>query len=1032
MSDDIPKPLIREVREGRAVLFLGAGACYGAKRENDDDLPLGDGLRDLLVDRFLEPHNKSKPLAFVSELAIDATDLSTVQDFVADRFHGLIPADYHYLIPSFSWRGIATTNYDRLIEHVYESDDSSVQDVVPFVHDDDRVDEKVRRGGVALVKLHGCVTRTHDPDLPLILSIDQYITHRKNRKRLFNLLADWGSECSIVFAGHSVEDIDIRTILLELERDLGSRPQYYIVRPGITAEEQIYWARRGTTTLSMTFESFLRELDDKIEKTFRVVQAQFDPSHPIKRKFATHSNPSQSLLETLSDDLDYVHEGLTVPQGSPPQFYRGFDLGWYPIITNLDVRRSLVDRFIEDVVLKLENDRNGFVELFLIKAEAGAGKSVLMRRIAWEAATKVGSLCLWSNASSLEFGPLRELAEKTHERIFLFVDDAANALPQIRGLIELARKQEIALTIVTAERINVWNTSCSDLEELLTSSFRLNYLSEREIQSLVECLERHDCSGPNLAKLTRAQRAEEFRKRMGRQLLVALHEATQGIPFEEILLDEYRHLASEEAQRLYLSVCVLNRFRVPVRAGIINRAHDIPFAEFRDRLFSPLEHVVLVSQQPWGDHCYESRHPEIAQIVFEQVLTNTADRYDEIVRLLRVLNPMYSTDEEAIKGLVRAKSVHELFPNAEDGLALYKVADEVLGESPHLLQQRANYERVRPNGNLQLALSHLKRASELDRRNPTIPHTTAEVIKALADRSSEPLERRRLRNEARAELARAPKSRYTAVTILKLQTDDIRDLLDDAEVSERRVSDTLRNADRDFQAARQEYPGDAYISSAESDFANLLNDNKRSLDALERARKANPRDAFVASRLAQILAAQGDQGRAKTYLEEALESNRGDKRLNFQYAELLRESNEASIDDLIYLYQRAFTRGDSNHESQFWYARFAWQSDDLTVHERACEIFAQLDRVKLSFDDKTRVRDSIRLNGKPVDFYATTQRVEAAHGFLDLDRTGQDLFFHHSAVQNGDWDDLRRGVRLLCNVGFTIRGPIALRIRVVR
>ena len=47
-----------------------------------------------------------------------------------------------------------------------------------------------------------------------------------------------------------------------------------------------------------------------------------------------------------------------------------------------------------------------------------------------------------------------------------------------------------------------------------------------------------------------------------------------------------------KAQRVYLTICLLNRLEVPVRAGIISRIHDIPFGDFKARLFKPLEHVV--------------------------------------------------------------------------------------------------------------------------------------------------------------------------------------------------------------------------------------------------------------------------------------------------------------------------------------------------------------------------------------------------------------------------------------------------------
>jgi len=62
------------------------------------------------------------------------------------------------------------------------------------------------------------------------------------------------------------------------------------------------------------------------------------------------------------------------------------------------------------------------------------------------------------------------------------------------------------------------------------------------------------------------QRVQQFEEQAGRQLLVALHEATTGNPFEEILLDEFNEIQPLSARNLYLTVCVLNRLRVAVRA----------------------------------------------------------------------------------------------------------------------------------------------------------------------------------------------------------------------------------------------------------------------------------------------------------------------------------------------------------------------------------------------------------------------------------------------------------------------------------
>jgi tetratricopeptide (TPR) repeat protein len=603
----------------------------------------------------------------------------------------------------------------------------------------------------------------------------------------------------------------------------------------------------------------------------------------------------------------------------------------------------------------------------------------------------------------------------------------------ILELLHFAQSKKIQITIITGERVNEWNVHCEALEEYLSDQYPLHYLTRSEIEALVRLLSEHDALGPYLSGKTFEDRVDEFKEKAGRQLLVALHEATKGLPFQDILINEYESIIPPEAQHLYLTVCVLNRLKVPVRAGLISRVHGIPFEDFRQRLFKPLEHVVHVLQLPWGDYAYRARHSEIARIVFDQVLIDATERFNEYIRVVSALNPVYSIDSEALRSMLRAKVIHELFPSYEDANAIYNSATEILEEDAYLLQQRANYERIRPNGNLPLAQTHLDKARQIEPTDSTIVHTLAEVLRARAEASPNRLERVRFRNEARAVLRNiartAPAARYALVTELKLCNDRVRDVLSFESSTDRDVDEAIRDAERTFEKAKQRYPGDSFVLTSESEFAKILEDHERSFDALKRARISNPRDPFIASRLATILIGKGDIDTARIYVREALDSNPGDKRLNFQYAELLRVSSEPSPEDLAYYYRRAFNKWDSNYQSQFWYARFAFQCSSPEMVRESKEVFKHLRDIPMCYEERIRVQDEMGdLNGQG-QFSGTITRVEATHGFVSIDGRGDWVFFHETDVVEGVWDQLSSGVRVMFGIGFSLRGPKALDLR---
>ncbi len=1011
----LPEALVSEVTAGRVVLFLGAGASFGATVSNGNPPPLGAELRDALSNEFLGSEHIGEPLVWVSELAISSTGLNRVQDFVAGLFADPEPAEFHKLLPSFKWRGLATTNYDRLIERVYETVESPAQELVPFISNQDSVDEKLRAPEhLAFLKLHGCVTRTHDPELPLILTADQYATHRKGRGRLFNMLLEWGTENTVVFVGHGLQDSDLRAILLEVSRQVPSRPRYYLVKPGASQAERDLWGEKRISVLDGTFEGFLTSLDTAIPRSSRVLARAAETEHPIKNKFSVNEPLVGPIKDLLYHDAQYVHPALEYEEGTPERFYKGFDLGWYPIRSGLDVRRRLTDTVLWSVVARAEGDRPTRAELYVVKAEAGAGKTVFLRRVAWEAATQSEALCLFVRPSgSPRFEALRELHRVTGERVFLFVDSAADNVTLISGLLENARRFDVPLTVITAERVNEWNVSCEDISGYVTDEYELGYLSRREMEDLVTLLNDHGAQGPNLRGRSLEEQVREFEERAGRQLLVALHEATMGRPFEDILMDEYSNVHPQQARSLYLTVCILHRLRVPVRAGLIARVHGIAFTEFQERFFAPLEHVVRVRESRAAcDFEYVTRHPEIAQIVFQRALAETADRHYEYVRILKHLNVSYSSDRESFRKLVRAKALHESFPRYEDVVALFDVAEESAGGEPYLYQQMANYERIRPNGNYAKAYELLQKARELDPRDTSIVHSLSELARTRANNADRPLERRRLRNEAHSLaqglLGSSRSGRYARHTLVKLAMDDLVDLLADKEATDQDIDDAIREVERVLERGRQQFPDEPMLNTAEADFARLLRDHKRSFTALKAANAANPRDPYIATRLARVYEDRDDLPSAEECLRKALQSNGVDKQLNFRYAEVLRATDPSDSERLAYHFKKAFTQGDDNHAAQFWYARYAFESDDAGKRREATEIFRRLRSVRMGHEARIRVRDTMSNGDRtPTCFIGTISRTEIAHGFVTADGRGDVIFLHNSDINGVSWDDLQ-------------------------
>src|SRR5947209_3730552 len=165
---DIPSDLLNQVREGRVVLFLGAGASSGSGTNDGHRCPTTLELGRLLSDKFLGGYLRDGQLSQISEYAISEADLGRVQSLIRDTFQPLHPTEAHKLLPKFIWHGLVTTNYDMLIEEAYAEVKDHLQQSRPMIEDRDRIDENLRDPrNVLLLKLHGCITRITNELCPL-------------------------------------------------------------------------------------------------------------------------------------------------------------------------------------------------------------------------------------------------------------------------------------------------------------------------------------------------------------------------------------------------------------------------------------------------------------------------------------------------------------------------------------------------------------------------------------------------------------------------------------------------------------------------------------------------------------------------------------------------------------------------------------------------------------------------------------------------------------------------------------------------
>jgi tetratricopeptide (TPR) repeat protein len=1029
---EIPKILIDNIGDGQVVLFLGAGASKGAVHPENKQPPDAKRLAEMICDRFLEKRYRDYPLSQIAELAISETDLFAVQQYIASIFREFKPAEFHKLVPRFVWTAISTTNYDLILERAYEEVKDKLQQPVPIKKNGERIEEKLRSPqNVLYFKLHGCITDINDPDVPLILTPDQYVTHRKGRSRLFERIQDLAYEFPFIFVGHSLMDIDLRTILLELTQLGEAKPRSYLVAPDMGSAEMRFWESRRMSCLQGTFEEFLHSINKEIPEHFRVLSIiREKQEHPIQSRFAVSESvkPSESLMTFLTRDVEYIYKGYKLGEIDPKAFYKGYFPDLAPIINELDVRRSISDDIMSEVILTTEEERIEKQQFFVIKGHAGSGKTVILRRLAWDAAIMFDKLCLLVKPfSNPGYEPLSELFTLCKERIFLFIDPASDFIDTIESFMLRARKDRIPLTIISAERHNEWNINCEDLEPFLAQSYEVKYLNEREIEELIRLLTKHKSLG-YLEGLPLVEQRDAFTKRAGRQLLVALHEATLGKPFADIVFDEYKSIASRQAQSLYLTVCILHRLGVPTRAGLISRVHGISFTTFKEQLFEPLEFVVFaIMNDTIRDYVYQSRHPHIAEMVFERALVEQQDRYDEYLRIINELDVDYNSDRGAFRGLTSAKQMMSLFRNSELVRGIYKSAENRAPEDAKVLQQEAIFEMNAEGGSLERATDLLQRAYKKMSWSKSIAHSLSELALKKADKASNLLEKNKFRQESQAIAQKIVSddaiSPHPLHTLVKIGLDELSDIIKEGDqpTIERKINEVEKNLAR----ALQLFPDSDYLLDAEAKFNELIDRNPQALEALKRAFGRNKRSPYIASRLAKMYEHIEKNEEAIAVLKECVEANPSDKDINFRLAMVLSNTAHANEAEIKHHLRRSFTKGDNRYHAQFWYARCLYLEGDF---EGANEIFKNLSDANIDIRLKREPRGKLKKDRESVRYSGAVTRIEATYGFIQRDGYGDRIFIYRYHNHALEWEKLEFQTRVTFELAFNYRGPVALEV----
>jgi hypothetical protein len=726
--------LIRQIATNNCVLFLGAGFCADMTNRLGVRPPLGGQLGEILWDflGYAPPVPKAFDLQKIFQMVLTSgRPDSDIQSLLNDNLLIDDVPDVYDVITLPFWKRIYTTNIDNSLATIYRRAHQQLLDIIAHpARAVPEVDQFLRR--VQCVYLHGllpCAPRD------LTFSTEQYAKRAaEGLDRLYDQFVGDYATRPVIFVGTELDEpvfyqyVAAREMRGEASRE--NRPKSFIISPTLVepAATQLFGAFNVTPYKNTTkdFLDWLAAIKARLPSREDFLAQEIPTISTLKATTGT-SKSKEKEIEQFSASFHEVPLQKK-PASTRSKYLLGSSPRWEDILNDLDAPREISATVVQDVEDALDSYEG--VAVVALTGPAGCGKSTVLRRVGLTLA-RTGRACFLTNSESLPPSHVvTNIAAESKKRLVLLFDNAEEALISITRLAEKLQKLERPPVILLAAQQNDFHRKFGRINlgngKVIERS--VPNLSRTEIDSVLGKLEGANLLG-KLRAMTHAERVRQFSIRAGKQILVAMREATEGQDFNTILRREYETLPSDEAKILDLCVGLCSEAGYRIEKSDFVRCARVKPAVALDILDVVLQGIVLKSGV--DENLLMLRHRLIAKYIVDQAASRDFV-YEAYKRLIPVIVPASGgrTLHTRKFRLYRELINHQVLINRFEGRldlprAIYAELGRFVENDPQYYLQYGCYEMQ--VGDLDFARNFLRQADELEPNNRYIVNAMGQL-----------------------------------------------------------------------------------------------------------------------------------------------------------------------------------------------------------------------------------------------------------------------------------------------------------------
>jgi hypothetical protein len=595
-----------QTSHGELLLFTGAGFSSGAKDYSGRSIPSTFDLKREIWDLCYpgQPFDESSSLGDLYGAALrrarrDLVELLRVR-FTVDP--DSLP-QYYQAFFNFPWFRCYTLNVDDLdgaVSRRFRLERPLVA-VSATPSSTTTLPSPRPSRGLEVVHLNGLVPGSPEE---LTFSEGQYAERLGNQE-------PWYARCAV---------------------DIASRPVVFI---GTVLSESLLWQhmhlrkRRENPGRDLRPTSLLVTRDLALPRRDILRDLRVDWVQGTAEEFATEILPrlqpearrgfafiSQRSEDRASGFIPLVSQLAAERPTLRTEYLLGEEPQWSDLLSGRAINRSH-DR---DLLAVAEEILGGVRQstALAITGTAGTGKSTALMSLALKLSAG-GIPVLWIDRDSeVSAHTIRNRVRESREKMVLAVDDADLYGRDLAGVLrDLVPNSKDFLLVFAARstKLDEMIAGASAAGDVEIHEHVVPPLTDADIDGLIQVLEENNRLGV-LTGASPADRRRAFREQAGRQLLVAMIQATSGENFERKAHDEFEALQSVQ-RYTYALISVATSLRYALGKDELLLAQ----ADARDEGLVALERLVarhLVVPAPSRDQ-FRCRHRVIADLVFDKL-----------------------------------------------------------------------------------------------------------------------------------------------------------------------------------------------------------------------------------------------------------------------------------------------------------------------------------------------------------------------------------------------------------------------------